>query len=143
MSPMSTSIERLSSEDRIMLWGDEVWPQEIGALAVLDGKSLLDPDGRFRIEVVRGAVESRLHLVPRFRQLLYAPRRGLGGPLWVDAPDFDLSDHVQVAPLPAPADEAELLEAIERLRRRRLDRTRPLWGMWFLPGLRGAGSACS
>jgi diacylglycerol O-acyltransferase / wax synthase len=90
-----------------------------------------------------GAVESRLHLVPRFRQLLYAPRRGLGGPLWVDAPDFDLSDHVQVAPLPAPADEAELLEAIERLRRRRLDRTRPLWGMWFLPGLRGAGSACS
>lgn len=118
-----------------MQWGDEVWPQEIGALAVLDGKRLLDPDGRFRIEVVREAIQSRLHLVPRFRQLLHVPRRGLGGPLWVDAHSFDLADHVQVAPLPAQADEAQLLEAIERLQRQRLDRTRPLWGMWFLPGL--------
>lgn len=128
-------IDRLSAEDRIMLWGDEVWPQEIGALAVLDGSSLLDPDGRFQIEVVRKAIEDRLHLVPRFRQLLYVPRRGLGGPLWVDAPTFDLSDHVRVVPLPAPADEAQLLIATEQLRRRRLDRSRPLWGMWFLTGL--------
>ena len=85
--------------------------------------------------MVRDAIEARLHLVPRFRQLLYVPRRGLGGPLWVDAPTFDLSDHVQVVPLAAPADEAQLLTATERLRRRRLDRSRPLWGMWFLPGL--------
>jgi diacylglycerol O-acyltransferase / wax synthase len=130
-------IERLSADDRIMLWGDEVWPQEVGALAVLDGSGLLDPDGRFKVEVVRAAVEDRLHLVPRFRQLLYAPRRGLGGPLWVDDPAFDLRDHVQVVPLPAPADEAQLLLATEGLRRRRLDRSRPLWGMWFLPGLAG------
>ena len=34
-----------------------------------------------------GGGRGRLHLVPRFRQLLYVPRRGLGGPLWVDAPD--------------------------------------------------------
>ena len=131
----SVSIDRLSAEDRIMLWGDEAWPQEIGALAVLDGGSLLDRDGRFRIEAVRQAIEARLHLVPRFRQLLCSPRRGLGGPLWVDASTFDLSDHVRVVPLPAPADEAQLLTAVERLRRRRLDRSRPLWEMWFLPGL--------
>jgi WS/DGAT/MGAT family acyltransferase len=53
----------------------------------------------------------------------------------VDAPAFDLSDHVRVERLPAPADEAELLRAVERLRRRRLDPSRPLWEMWFLPGL--------
>ncbi|HET9973132.1 MAG TPA: wax ester/triacylglycerol synthase domain-containing protein, partial [Streptosporangiaceae bacterium] len=68
-------------------------------------------------------------------QLLYIPRRGLGGPLWVDAPAFDLSDHVRVVPLPAPGDEAALLLATEQLRRRRLDRSRPLWQMCFLPGL--------
>jgi hypothetical protein len=28
-----------------MLWPDEVWPQEIGCLAVLDGVSLFDPGG--------------------------------------------------------------------------------------------------
>ena len=71
-------------------------------------------------------VAARLHLVPRFRQLLYTPRRGLGGPLWVDAPAFDLRDHVRVVPLAAPGDQAALLRAVEQLRRRHLDRSRPL-----------------
>ncbi len=128
-------IERLTAEDQIMLWPDEIWPQDIGAIAVLDGPNLLAPDGRFRIEVVKEAVASRLHLVPRFRQLLYIPPKRLGGPLWVDAPAFDISDHVRVLALPAPGEEAQLLVAVEELRRRRLDRSRPLWEMWFLPGL--------
>ncbi len=118
-----------------MLWPDEVWPQDIGALVILDGRDLLDVDGRFRIEVVTAAIEGRLHLVPRFRQRLHIPGRWRGGPLWVDAPGFDLTDHVRVAPLSAPGDEAQLLLATERLRRRRMDRSRPLWEMWFLPGL--------
>jgi diacylglycerol O-acyltransferase / wax synthase len=129
------SVKRLSAEDRLILWPDEVWPQDIGALGVLDGSSLLDSDGRFRIEDAKRAVEGRLHLLPRFRQVLCVPRRGLGGPLWVDAPAFDLSDHVRVERLDAPADEAELLRAVARLRRRRLDKSRPLWEIWFLTGL--------
>jgi diacylglycerol O-acyltransferase / wax synthase len=130
-----SAMERLSADDRLILWPDEVWPQDIGALGVLDGTSLLDSDGRFRIETAKQAVEGRLHLLPRFRQVLYIPRRGLGGPLWVDAPAFDLSDHVRVERLHAPADEATLLRAVERLRGRRLDKSRPLWEMWFLAGL--------
>ena len=129
------SVERLSAEDRLILWPDEVWPQDIGALAVLDGSSLLDSDGRFRIETAKQAIEGRLHLLRRFRQVLYVPRRGLGGPLWVDAPAFDLSDHVRVERLHAPASEAELLRAVAELRRRRLDRSRPLWEIWFITGL--------
>jgi WS/DGAT/MGAT family acyltransferase len=128
-------MERLTTEDQLMLWPDEIWPQDIGALAVLDGSSLLDPGGRFRIEAVREAVAARLHVVPRFRQLLCVPPRRLGGPLWVDAATVDLADHVGVLPLPAPGDEAQLLAAVEQLRRRRLDRSRPLWEMWFLTGL--------
>jgi WS/DGAT/MGAT family acyltransferase len=129
------SIERLTAEDQLMLRGDEIWPQDIGALAILDGRDLLDPTGRFRIEAARSAIEARLHLVPRFRQLIYRPRRGLGGPVWVDAPHFDLSEHIRVLPLAAPAGEAELLLATEQLRRQRLDPSRPLWEMWFIPGL--------
>ncbi|HEV2256592.1 MAG TPA: wax ester/triacylglycerol synthase domain-containing protein [Streptosporangiaceae bacterium] len=69
------------------------------------------------------------------RQLLYVPRPGLGRPLWVDAPAFDLSDHMRVVPVPAPGEEAGLLRVAEQLRRVRLDRSRPLWQMWLLPGL--------
>lgn len=129
------SIERLSPEDQIMLWPDEIWPQDIGALALIDGSNLLDQDGRFRIEAVREAVAVRLHMVPRLRQILYVPPQRLGGPLWVDDHAFELNDHIGVMPLPAPGDEAQLLLATEQLRRRRLDRSRPLWEMWFLPGL--------
>ena len=129
-------MERLSANDLFTLWWDDFgWPGDIGALAILDGTSLLDRDGRFRIEAVRRVIESRLHLLPRFRQLLVRPRRGLGWPLWVDAPSFELADHVGVVSLPAPGDQAQLLVACERLRRRRPDPARPRWEAWFLPGL--------
>ena len=131
-------MERLRAQDLITLWPDDVgWPQDIGALAVLDGSRLFDQDGRFRLEAVRTVIDGRLHLVPRFRQVLHVPRWGLGRPLWVDAASFDVSHHVQVAPVPEPGDEARLLEGTEQFRRRRLDRSRPLWEMWFLPGLPG------
>ena len=48
----------------------EGWPQEIRALAILDGRSLFDADGEFRLGAVRETVGRRLHLVPRFRQVL-------------------------------------------------------------------------
>jgi diacylglycerol O-acyltransferase / wax synthase len=118
-----------------MLWEDYGWPNEIGAFAILDGTSLLDHDGHVRIQAVRRQLEPRLHLVPRFRQLLYRPRLGLGWPLWADAPCFDLADHVRVRAVAAPADQAQLLQACQQLARRRLDPARPLWELWLLPGL--------
>ncbi|HZD00507.1 MAG TPA: wax ester/triacylglycerol synthase family O-acyltransferase [Actinomycetes bacterium] len=132
---MRSPIDRLTALDQLMLRASKLWPQDIGALALLDGTNLLEPSGRFRIEAVREAIASKLHLVPRFRQVVYVPRRGLGGPLWVDAPSFDLSEHVGVLPLPAGSGEADLLVATERLRSKRLDPSRPLWEMWFLTGL--------
>jgi diacylglycerol O-acyltransferase len=129
-------MERLTADDRLMLWGDEIWPQEIAVLAVLDGRRLYDRDGGFRIDAVRQSVEARLHLTPRFRQRLYVPPRGLGPPLWVDAPAFDLDEHVRVIPLPDGSDEPALVPVVEQLRRERLDRSRPLWQMCLLPGLR-------
>jgi diacylglycerol O-acyltransferase / wax synthase len=128
-------LDRLSADDRLMLWSDAVWPQDVGALVILDGADLLDPDGGFRIDAARDAVEARLHQLPRFRQVLVEPGRGLGGPLWVDASAFDIRDHVDVVAVPPPGDEQRLLSAVETLRRRRLDRSRPLWELWFLPGL--------
>jgi diacylglycerol O-acyltransferase len=132
----STSIERLDASDLMLVWPEAMgWPQDIGALAILDGGSMVDADGRFPIEAVREHIRRRLHLVPRFRQLLHWPRTGLGWPLWVDAPSFDIAEHVRVFPIAPPCDDTQLLRACELLRRRPLKRSRPLWEMWFLPGL--------
>jgi WS/DGAT/MGAT family acyltransferase len=129
-------LDRLTAQDLFMLWaGDFGWSQDIGVVAILDGTRLLDPDGRVRIDDIRRRLEPRLDLVPRFRQLLYRPRRGLGWPLWVDDPAFDLANHVRVHPLAAPGDEAQLLQACAKLYERQWDRSRPLWQAWLLPGL--------
>jgi hypothetical protein len=118
---MSTSIDRLTSLDRLMLAASRRWPQDIGALAILYGTSLFDPAGELPIDVVREAIASRLHLVPRFRQVIHVPRRGLGGPLWVDAAHFDVRDHVLIYPLASETDEPGLLAVTEALRRQRFD----------------------
>jgi diacylglycerol O-acyltransferase / wax synthase len=129
-------LERLTASDLFLLmWDDYGWSSDIGALAVLDGSDLLDSDGRVRIEAIRQRLAPRLHLVSRFRQLLYRPRLGLGWPLWVDAPSFDIADHLRVHPVAAPGDQAQLLAACQHLARRRLDPARPLWELWLLPGL--------
>ena len=78
-------MDRLTDEDQRMLWPDEIWPQEIGALAVLDG-GLAGPGGRVRVEAFREVLATQLRLVPRFRQPLYVPRPGLGRPLWWTPP---------------------------------------------------------
>jgi diacylglycerol O-acyltransferase len=129
-------VERLGAADLMLVRPEAMgWPQHIGALAILDGEKLFDSDGRFLIERVREHINRRLHMVPRFRQLLCSPSVGLGWPLWVDAPSFDIAEHVGVFPVAPPGDDAEVLRACETLRRRPLQRSRPLWEMWFLPGL--------
>jgi WS/DGAT/MGAT family acyltransferase len=129
-------MERLTAQDLSMLWPDDLgWPQDIGVLAILEGGVLRDSVGRVDIAPVRQAIAARARLIPRFRQRLFRPRRGLGWPLWVDVEDFDISDHVEVVPVPPPGDEAQLLLAVEQLRRRPFDQSRPLWRMWLLPGL--------
>jgi WS/DGAT/MGAT family acyltransferase len=129
------TIDRLSNLDRLMLGASNRWPQDVGALAILDGAELLDPAGDLRLEGLRQAIESRLHLVPRFRQVILTPGRFRGGPLWIDDSDFDIAEHIQVRALPSPGGEPELLDAVEQLRKRRLHPSRPLWEMWFLTGL--------
>ena len=131
------SIDRLRPLDRLMLGASRTWPQDIGALLVLDGARLVDGDGGLRIDVLQQRIASRLHLVPRFRQAILEPGRFRGGPLWIDDSDFDIAEHFRVHPVPAPGGEGEVLEAVQELRRHPLDPASRLWEMWFLTGLSG------
>jgi WS/DGAT/MGAT family acyltransferase len=129
-------MERLSADDLLMLYSCDLGQSmDIGALIVLDGERLLGRDGRFQLEAARKGIEQRLQYASRFRQVLLRPRFGLGTPLWVDAPNFDISDHVRMFPIGGPASEEQLLEACEELRSRQRDPSKPPWEMWFLTGM--------
>ncbi len=80
-------------------------------------------------------VESRLHLVPRFRQKLSFPPVETGRPFWVDDPSFNLAYHVRHSALPAPGSEEQLRNIAGRLFSQALDRSKPLWEIWLVQGL--------
>ena len=71
-------------------------PTDIGVIAVLDAACLLDGDGRVHVDAVRERIDSRLHLVPRLRQVVHRPTWVLGRPFWADDVAFDLGAHVRV-----------------------------------------------
>jgi WS/DGAT/MGAT family acyltransferase len=82
-------------------------------------------------------VESRLHLVPRYRQRLATVPLGQGRPSWADDPHFDIRFHVRATALPRPGGEYELQVLAARVFSQPLNRRRPLWEMWLVEGLEG------
>jgi len=82
-------------------------------------------------------VQSRLHLVPRYRQRLAFVPAGQGRPVWVDDPHFKLGFHVRHTALPRPGCEEELRRLAGRVFSQPLDRDRPLWELWLVEGLAG------
>jgi len=85
----------------------------------------------------RDHIESRLHLVPRFRQKLRFVPFGQGRPVWVDDPHLNLAYHVRHTSLPAPGSEEQLRILAARIFSQQLDRSKPLWELWLVEGLKG------
>jgi WS/DGAT/MGAT family acyltransferase len=83
------------------------------------------------------AIESKLHLVSRYRQRLAHVPLQQGRPVWVDDPHFNPGYHIRHTALPAPGGDIELKRLAGRLFAQPLDRTKPLWEMWLVEGLRG------
>jgi diacylglycerol O-acyltransferase / wax synthase len=86
-------------------------------------------------EELLAAIDSRLHLVPRYRQRLAFVPLHQGRPVWVDDPHFNLRYHVRHTALPRPGGEAELKRLAGRVFSQALDRSRPLWELWLVEGL--------
>ena len=109
-------------------------PMNVAALAILDGRVLLDASGQLALEAIRARVEQRLHLAPRLRQRLYRPSFGFGPPVWLDDASFDISRHVRTRPAAACGCEEALLAACVELNARPFDQAHPLWEIWLLTG---------
>jgi diacylglycerol O-acyltransferase len=121
--------DRLSAVDASFLHQEkEASHMHVGALVVFDGPA--PPPDDFC-----GHLESRLRLVPRYRQKLAFPRFEMGRPFWVDDPSFNLDYHVRHTALPKPGSEEQLRDLVGRIFSQRLDRSKPLWELWVVQGL--------
>ena len=89
----------------------------------------------------REHIESRLHLVPRFRQKVRSVPLAQGRPVWVDDPHFNPTYHVRHTSLPPPGSEEQLKNLAARVFSQQLDRSKPLWEIWLVEGLKSGGFA--
>src|SRR5436190_5252013 len=90
-------LDRLTSIDASFLAQErEGSHMHIGSIMIFEGP----PPGR---EDFTAHIESRLPMVPRYRQKLAFPRFEMGRPLWVDDPRFNIDYHVRHTALPSPA----------------------------------------
>jgi diacylglycerol O-acyltransferase len=130
-----TTYSRLSALDRSFLdIEDRNTHMHVGATCVFDVGPLATPSGGIDIDRVRAYVESRLHLIPRYRQhIAWIPLDG--HPVWVDDDQFDIRYHVRHLSLPQPGCERELKRLAGWINSQQLDRGKPLWEMWVVEGL--------
>ena len=123
-------LDRLSAVDAAFLHQEGASTHmHIGGLAVFDGEA---PGHGELLEHIRG----RLHLVPRYRQRIVEAPLGLGRQRWVDDPRFNLEYHVRHTALASPGGDEALRRLAARIFSQRLDRTKPLWELWLVEGLR-------
>lgn len=128
--------DRLSALDSSFLHLERLeTPMHVGAMSVFEGESFYDDTGRFRLAAVRELVGSRLHLIPRFRKRLMGVPLDQGRPIWVDDERFDIAAHVRLTALPTPGTRDQFIALTSRVTAQLLDRTRPLWELWFVEGL--------
>ncbi len=119
MSPMDASFLHIEGPNN---------PMHIGGLSIFEGPA---PSFERLEEMVRG----RLDAVPRYRQKVRFVPLGLGRPVWVDDPHFNLGYHLRHSALPGPGGDEAMRRTAARIFAQPLDRRKPLWEIWMLEGL--------
>jgi len=125
--------DRLTSEDAAFLYleKDEL-PLHIGSVSIFDGE--------IPFEALVDFVESRLSLIPRYRQRLVVPPFHVGHPTWEFDPDFDIRNHMFREHLKRGTD-VELRALAGKIFSRIMDRGKPLWDLYLVDGLSGGRCA--
>jgi diacylglycerol O-acyltransferase len=119
----------MSPQDAMFLHVEnDVTPMHIGGVSIFEG-----PPPPF--EELRAMVESKLDLTPRYRQKVRFVPLGMGEPVWVDDPHFNIDYHLRHSAIPAPGTETQLRATAARVFSQHLDRSKPLWEIWMVQGL--------
>ena len=117
-------------------WGDALflYIERPGQPLSIAGVSLFE--GSIPLKACRDLVESKLPLIPRYRQRVAFPPLNLGLPTWQFDPTFDIRNHIRQVTL-RNGTEAQLKKLASGILSTHLDRQRPLWDITLVRGLQG------
>ena len=124
---------RMTSMDAAFLYFEKpTLPLHIGSISVLDGP--------LSKETLVGHMESRMHRIPRYRELAVFDSFNVGHPRWEDDPNFDVKRHIDEITLPKGSSYDDLMETISTIHGQMLPRDRPLWKIVLIHGLSGGAT---
>ncbi|MCZ7531499.1 MAG: WS/DGAT domain-containing protein [Acidimicrobiia bacterium] len=125
--------DRLSAMDAAFISGEtSAWHMHAGALILLDPAEAPDD---FGVDTFRKLLSARLSSLGPFRRRLAPVPFGLDTPVWVTDATLDVDAHVRAVGVPSPGGPTELGRLAGDLFASKLDRSRPLWELWFIEGL--------
>ncbi len=130
-------MHRLGGEDAGFLFM-ELPTQPINSMGVAILRPGTGPDGKpapVTLEEARTHMARRMGVLPAYRWRIQRVPLGIGHPVWVDDPDFDIGYHVRHHQLPAPGTPAQFDAYCAGLTEQRLDRRHPLWQLVLVDGL--------
>lgn len=131
-------MKRIPGKDAVFLWAETpTTHMTMGFVGVFDPSTIpggvSGPGDVF--ERFLALLESRIHLVPQFRQRVVKVPFELDNPYFVDDPHFDIGYHVRRIAMPEPGSRELLQEFAGRLMSRPLDMNKPLWETYVVEGL--------
>ena len=129
--------ERLSSLDSSFLaLESRSTHMHVAGIVLFEAEPLRLPGGGIDTDRIRQLVESKLHMIPRYRQrLARVPLEK--HPVWVDDEHFNLEYHVRHYSLPRPGSFDQLRSLVGLMMSQQLDRSKPLWELNIVEGLEG------
>jgi len=108
----------------------------VGSITLFEAEPLATKNGGIDTALIRRMIESKLDLIPRYRQrLARVPIEKY--PVWVDDEHFNIEYHVRHYSLPRPGSEAQLKDLVGIIVSQQLDRSKPLWELNIVEGLEG------
>ncbi|MCW2557173.1 MAG: putative diacylglycerol O-acyltransferase [Mycobacterium sp.] len=127
-------MKRLSGWDAVLLYSETpTVHMHTLKLAVIDVSEL---NGRqFGIDEFRKVIHGRLYKLDPFRYELVDIPFKFHHPMWRENCEVDVTYHVRPYRVESPGGRRELDEAVGRIASTPLDRSRPLWEMYFIEGL--------
>ena len=125
---------RLTSMDASFLYFEKKEAaMHIGSVSIFEGEIPFDH--------FVAMLNSKMHLLPRYQQVVAPDPFGLGHPTWEFDENFDINRHVFKVQIDAPGGEAELVELAGRIFTPMMERSKPLWDIYLVYGLEGKRTA--
>ena len=98
-------------------------------------------EGEIPFEDFVAMIDSKMHLLPRYQQVVVPDPFNLGHPTWEDDHNFNIRNHIFKLQIDAPGGEKELIDLAGRIFTPMMERDKPLWDIYLVYGLEGKRTA--